>query len=159
MRASMNGLPGHLRKAIRDLIAAGGSVARDGNHVLIDGPAAMAEAVRAHTEELVRYVIPSVGAEEAELVREPTGRRRRQRRLRHGAGCSPPGGGRNRRRRPRRRRSGFRDRGAAGVPPADSDQVQQGRKPRRQTAPRWRGRQRARSLSLQGPARPSLGGW
>ena len=69
MRASMNGLPGHLRKPIRDLVAAGGSVARDGNLLSIDGPAAAADAVRAHAEELVRYVIPSVTADEAELVR------------------------------------------------------------------------------------------
>ena len=70
MRASNERLPIHLRKPIRDLMAAGGRVARDGNHVLIDGPTAPADAVRAHTEELVRYVVPSVGAEEAELVRE-----------------------------------------------------------------------------------------
>jgi DNA polymerase I len=69
MRASMNGLPTHLRKPIRDLLAGGGCVARDGNHVLVDGPEAMVEAVRAHAEEMVRYVIPSVGADEAELVR------------------------------------------------------------------------------------------
>ena len=89
MRASMNGLPRHLRKPIRDLLAAGGRVARDGSHVLIDGPTALAEAVRAHTEELVRYVVPSVGADEAELVREPIGRRRRQRRLHHVARMQP----------------------------------------------------------------------
>ena len=62
-------MPMHLRKPLRDLIATGGSVARDGNRLLIDGPAAAADAVRAHTEELVRHVIPSVGADEAELVR------------------------------------------------------------------------------------------
>jgi hypothetical protein len=69
MRASMNGLPIHLRKPIRDLLAAGGCVARDGNHVLVDGPEATVEAVRARSEELVRYVIPSVGVDEAEFVR------------------------------------------------------------------------------------------
>jgi 3'-5' exonuclease len=69
MRASVSGLPGHLRKATRDLIVAGGRVARNGNHLLIDGPEAPADALRAHVEELARYVIPSVGAEEAELVR------------------------------------------------------------------------------------------
>ena len=66
----VNGLPIHLRKLIRDLLAAGGSVARDGSLVLIDGPEAMAAALRAHSEELVRHVVPSVGAEEAKLVRE-----------------------------------------------------------------------------------------
>ena len=40
MRAPMNGMPMHLRKPLRDLLAAGGGVARDGNHVLVDGPAA-----------------------------------------------------------------------------------------------------------------------
>jgi DNA polymerase-1 len=69
MRASMNGLPMHLRRAIQALLAAGGAVARDGNHVLIDGPETLAEAVRAYTEELARYVVPAVSADEAELVR------------------------------------------------------------------------------------------
>ena len=70
MRASMNGLPIHLRKPIRELLADGGCVARDGNHVLVDGPEATVEAVRARSDELVRYVIPSVGVDEAELVRD-----------------------------------------------------------------------------------------
>jgi DNA polymerase I len=70
MRAPTNGLPIYLRKALRDLIAAGGQVARDGHRLLIDGPEGAAGAVRAYTEELVRYVIPSIGASEAELVRE-----------------------------------------------------------------------------------------
>jgi DNA polymerase I-like protein with 3'-5' exonuclease and polymerase domains len=65
----MNGLPLHLRNPLRDLIAAGGRVARDGNRLMIEGPAAAADAVRAHTNELARQVIPSVGAEQAELVR------------------------------------------------------------------------------------------
>jgi hypothetical protein len=68
MRA-LNGLPVHLRKALQALLAAGGRVARDGNLVLIDGPAALVGAVRAYTEELARYVIPAVSADEAELVR------------------------------------------------------------------------------------------
>jgi DNA polymerase I len=65
----VNGLSRHLRKPIRDLIAVGGQVARDGGHMLIEGPPAVADAVCAHTEELLRHVIPSVSAEEAELVR------------------------------------------------------------------------------------------
>ena len=86
MRASMNGMSMHLRKPLRALLAAGGRVTRDGNHLSIDGPAAAADAVRIYAEELTRYVIPSVNAEEAELVREPVGRRRRRRRLLcHGA--------------------------------------------------------------------------
>jgi 3'-5' exonuclease len=70
MRASLNGLPVRLRKSVRALIAAGGRVARDGGRMLIDGPAAAADAARIHTEELVRHVIPSVSADEAGLVRE-----------------------------------------------------------------------------------------
>jgi DNA polymerase I len=69
MRASMTGLPRHLRKPLRELLAAGGCVSRDGNHVLVNGPEAAAEIVRAQTEELARYVVPSVGTDEAELVR------------------------------------------------------------------------------------------
>jgi DNA polymerase-1 len=70
MRAPLNRMPIHLRKAARDLMAAGGRVARDGDRLLIDGPAAVADAARAHTEELVRHVIPAVRADETELVRE-----------------------------------------------------------------------------------------
>ena len=69
MRATMNGLPSHLRKAVRDLSAAGGRVTRDGNCLSIDGPAVAADAVRAHAEELAQYVLPAVTAEEAKLVR------------------------------------------------------------------------------------------
>jgi DNA polymerase I len=69
MRTSMNGLPIHLRKPIRDLIATGGRVTRDGSLVLVDGSQEPADAVRARVEELVRYVVPSVSTEEAELVR------------------------------------------------------------------------------------------
>ena len=83
MRATMNGLPSHLRKAVRDLSAAGGRVTRDGNCLSIDGPAEAADAVRAHAEELAQYVLPAVTAEEAKLVRELIGRCRRRRRLRH----------------------------------------------------------------------------
>jgi DNA polymerase I-like protein with 3'-5' exonuclease and polymerase domains len=70
MRVTMNGMPIHLRKPIQELLAAGGCVTRDGNRLLINGPAALADAVRAHVEELGRHVIPSVTAEEAALVRD-----------------------------------------------------------------------------------------
>jgi DNA polymerase-1 len=69
MRASMSGLPVHLRKAVRDLIAAGGCVAKDGHHLRIGGPEAPAAAVRAYIEELAWHVVPSVTIEEAELAR------------------------------------------------------------------------------------------
>jgi DNA polymerase I len=60
--------PRHLRNPLLELLAAGGCVARDGNRVLIDGPPALANALRAHAEELAKHVVPSVGADEAELV-------------------------------------------------------------------------------------------
>ena len=63
-------LPNYLRLPLRALIAAGGSVARDGSSMLIDGLPTLADAVRAHAGELVQYVVPSVGAEQAEFVRE-----------------------------------------------------------------------------------------
>ena len=44
-------------------------MARDGSRVLIDGPPALADAVRAHAEQLAQHVVPSVSADEAELVR------------------------------------------------------------------------------------------
>jgi DNA polymerase I-like protein with 3'-5' exonuclease and polymerase domains len=57
------------RKPLLELLAAGGSVARDGSRVLIDGPQALADALRAHAEPLAQHVLPSVGTDEAELVR------------------------------------------------------------------------------------------
>ena len=65
-----NALPRHLRLPIRDLIAAGGSVARDGDRVLIDGPLSLTSTLYAHVDELQQYFVPSVGAEQAALVRE-----------------------------------------------------------------------------------------
>jgi DNA polymerase-1 len=59
----------HLRKPLLDLLAAGGCVAREGSRVLIDGPRQLADAVRAHAHELTQHVVPSVSADEAELVR------------------------------------------------------------------------------------------
>ena len=66
---TISDFPRHLRKPLLDLVAAGGCVARDGSRVLIDGPQALADTLRAHTEELAQHVVPSVGADEAELVR------------------------------------------------------------------------------------------
>jgi DNA polymerase I len=58
-----------LRKPLRDLLAAGGCVARDGKQVVINGPPALADVMRAHAERLAQHVVPSVRADEAELVR------------------------------------------------------------------------------------------
>ena len=65
-----NTLPNHLRRLLRALIAGGGSVARDGDRVLLDGPASLTGTLYAHGDELRRYVVPSVGTEQAVLVRE-----------------------------------------------------------------------------------------
>jgi DNA polymerase I len=65
----MTDFPSDLRKPLLDLLAAGGCVARDGSRVLIDGPPALADALRAHAEQLAQHVVPSVRADEAELVR------------------------------------------------------------------------------------------
>jgi len=61
-------LPRHLRKPILDLLAAGGCVARDGSRMLIDGPPPFADALQGYTEQLAQHVMPSVSADEAELV-------------------------------------------------------------------------------------------
>jgi DNA polymerase I-like protein with 3'-5' exonuclease and polymerase domains len=66
---TISDFPRHLRKPLLDLVAAGGCVARDGNRVLIDGPQALADTLRTHTEELAHHVVPSVRADEADLVR------------------------------------------------------------------------------------------
>jgi DNA polymerase I-like protein with 3'-5' exonuclease and polymerase domains len=69
MRALKNTMPLPLRKAVRALLAAGGSISRDGTRVLIDGPLEPAGAVRDRIEELIKHVVPTVSAAEAELVR------------------------------------------------------------------------------------------
>ena len=66
---TITNLPKHLRKPLLDLLAAGGCVAREGSRVLIDGPRQLADAVRAHAHQLTQHVVPSVSADEAELVR------------------------------------------------------------------------------------------
>lgn len=66
---SITEFPKHLRKPLLDLLAAGGSVARDGGRVLIDGPPALADALSPHAEQLAQHLVPSVSADEAELVR------------------------------------------------------------------------------------------
>ena len=58
-----------LRKPLRDLLSAGGCVARNGKQVVISGPPALADAMRAHAEQLAQLVVPSVSANEAEHVR------------------------------------------------------------------------------------------
>ena len=103
----MKGLPIYLRKPIRDLLAAGGRISRDGNQVLIEGPLALADAVRTHADELARYVVPSVDAKEAELVRSLLADAGAAVAYIIRSGRSPAGGGRDRRWRPGCRWPGF----------------------------------------------------
>jgi DNA polymerase I-like protein with 3'-5' exonuclease and polymerase domains len=55
---------------LRDLLAAGGSVARDGNRVLIEGPPALSSGLQTHINELARHIVPAIDAQQAELVRD-----------------------------------------------------------------------------------------
>ena len=66
---TVTNFPMHLRKPLLELLAAGGTVARDGSRVLINGPRQLADAVRAHAHQLTQHVVPSVRADEVELVR------------------------------------------------------------------------------------------
>ncbi len=65
--------PVHLRKVMRDLLAVGGRIARDGSNLLIDGPPAAAAsiaALHAHVGELAAHLVPSVTPEDAAMTRE-----------------------------------------------------------------------------------------
>ena len=151
-------LPKHLRKPLLDLLAAGGRVARDGSRVLIDGPPALADALHAHAEPLAQHVVPSVSADEAELVRS----------LLADAGASvayitSPSAA-------RQAVAEIR----ASAPDVvgldfETEVLPAFRQPipikftkdgnlAAQTAARWRGRCSARSISFQGASGPSLGG-
>jgi hypothetical protein len=54
---------------VRDLVAAGGRISRDSATVVLDGPAEVADALRAHVAELATYIVPSVTPDDAALVR------------------------------------------------------------------------------------------
>ena len=60
--------PRALCKQIRDLLAAGGQITREGAAVVIDGPPQVADALRAEAEQLA-ILVPSVTADDAALVR------------------------------------------------------------------------------------------
>jgi hypothetical protein len=66
---TVTNFPRHLRKPLLELLAAGGCAARDGNRILIDAPPTLADGLCEHAAELAWHVVPSVSAEEAELVR------------------------------------------------------------------------------------------
>jgi hypothetical protein len=58
-----------LRKQIRDLFAAGGQISREGACVVIEGPAHVADTLRAEAEQLATSIVPSVTPDDAALVR------------------------------------------------------------------------------------------
>jgi DNA polymerase-1 len=58
-----------LRRQVRDLIAIGGRITRDGVTVVVDGPPEMAGALRAETHQLAAYIVPAVAPDDAALVR------------------------------------------------------------------------------------------
>ena len=61
-----------LRRQVRDLIAIGGRITRDGVTVLVDGPPEIAGALRTKTHQLATYIAPSVTPDDAALVRNVT---------------------------------------------------------------------------------------
>jgi hypothetical protein len=61
--------PPALRRHVRDLIAIGGRITRDGVTVLVDGPPEIAGALRTETHQLATYIAPSVTPDDAALVR------------------------------------------------------------------------------------------
>jgi hypothetical protein len=63
-------LPPALRRQVRDLIAIGGRITRDGVTVVVDGPAQAAGALRTETDQLATYIVPSVTPDDAALVRD-----------------------------------------------------------------------------------------
>jgi CheY-like chemotaxis protein len=61
--------PPALRRQVRDLIAIGGRITRDGITVVVDGPAEVADALRTETDQLAAHIVPSVTPDDAALVR------------------------------------------------------------------------------------------
>jgi hypothetical protein len=61
--------PPALRRQVRDLIAIGGRITRDGITVLVDGLPEMAGALRTETQQLAAYIVPAVAPDDAALVR------------------------------------------------------------------------------------------
>jgi DNA polymerase I len=61
--------PPALRRRIRDLVASGGRITRDGVIVMIDGPPEVADALRTETDQLASHIVPSVTPDDAALVR------------------------------------------------------------------------------------------
>ena len=58
-----------LRKQIRNLLAAGGQISREGATVVVDGPSEVAETLRAEADRLATSIVPSVTPDDAALVR------------------------------------------------------------------------------------------
>src|SRR5215831_18118680 len=58
-----------LRKQIRNLLAAGGQISREGATVVVDGPPEVADTLRAEADRLATSIVPSVSPDDAVLVR------------------------------------------------------------------------------------------
>ena len=58
-----------LRKQIRDLLAAGGQISREGATVVVDGPREVADALLADDDQLATSIVPSVTPDDAVHVR------------------------------------------------------------------------------------------
>ena len=58
-----------LRKQIRNLLAAGGQISREGATLVVDGPPQVADTLRAEADRLATSIVPSVTADDAALVR------------------------------------------------------------------------------------------
>src|SRR5271169_3219999 len=62
-------LPSALRNLVRDLLAAGGRITREGAAVMVDGPSEVADVLRAEADQLAISIVPSVTPDDAALVR------------------------------------------------------------------------------------------
>ena len=137
-----------LRKQIRDLLAAGGQISREGATVVVDGPPEVADTLRAEADQLATSIVPSVTPDDAALVRS----------LLDDAGVSiayitDPAAARNavadiRASQPEVIGLDVETEVLPALPPADTSRIQQGWQSRRQTATRRCRRRGARPIPV-----------
>ena len=137
-----------LRKQIRDLLAAGGQISRDGATVVVDGPPEVADSLRAEADQLATSIVPSVTPDDAALVRS----------LLDDAGVSvayitDPAAARNavadiHASQPEVIGLDVETEVLTSLPPAETSCIQQGWQSRRQTATRRRRRRGARPIPV-----------